>query len=79
MKLFFYFFEFSIISTNNSPLPNYKLFFYGCYIQAALVKYLTTWVPTKRKRDKPIIRMQIFYVLAKRTRVSLCYIINEIF
>ena len=49
-----------LISTNNSPLPNNKLFFYGCYIQAALVEYLTTWVPVEHKRDKPIIRMQNF-------------------
>ena len=43
-----------------------------------LVEHLTTWVPVEHRRDKPIIRMQIFYVLAKRTQVSLCYIINEI-
>ena len=51
-----------LISTNNSPLPNNKLFFffYGFYIQAALVEYLTTWVPVEHKRDKPIIRMQNF-------------------
>ena len=58
---------------------NNKLFLYGCYIQATLVEYLTTWVPVEHKRDKPIIRMQIFYVLAKRTQVSLCYIFIEIF
>ena len=56
-----------LISTNNSPLSNNKLFFfsffYGCYIQAALVEYLTTWVPVEHKRDKPIIRMQNFYFM----------------
>ena len=51
-----------LISTNNSPLPNNKLlffFFYGCYIQAALVEYLTTWIPVEHKSDKPIVRSQI--------------------
>ena len=55
-----------LISTNNSPLPNNKLFFFflnGCYIQAALVEYLTTWVPIEHKRDMPIIRMQNFYFM----------------
>ena len=56
-----------LISTNNSPLSNNKLFFfsffYGCYIQAALVEYLTTWVPVEHKRDKPRIRMQNFYFM----------------
>ena len=61
------FVSYELISTNNSPLPNNKIFFYGCYIQVALVEYLTTWVPIEHKRDKPIIRMQIFYVLSKRT------------
>ena len=37
------------------------IYFYGCYIQATLVEYLTTWVPVEHKRDKPIIRMQNFY------------------
>ena len=69
-----------LISTNNSPLQIKNFFFfYNCHIQVALVEYLTTWVPVEHKRDKPIIRMQNFYVLAERTRVSLCYIINEIF
>ena len=61
------FVSYELISTNNSPLPNNKIFFYGCYIQVALVECLTTWVPIEHKRDKPIIRMQIFYVLSKRT------------
>ena len=38
-------------------------FFYGCYIQAALVEYLTTWVPIEHKRDMPIIRIQNFYFM----------------
>ena len=34
-------------------------FFYGCYIQATLVEYLTTWIPVEHKSDKPIVRSQI--------------------
>ena len=42
-------------------ITNFFFFFFnGCYIQAALVKYLTTWVLVEHKRDKPIIRMQNF-------------------
>ena len=42
---------------------SFFFFIYGCYIQAALVEYLTTWVPVEHKRDKPRIRMQNFYFM----------------